>query len=155
MIALRSAEIELLNDQRRSLLSIRTGLFDGLRDADKAKVPVTSMLSNSRSPLDSFLGEITWARHSGDPTRELVALRDYAARAVELTGRTNSPLLDTLARVHWERGDKMKAIEVQREALAAPALDVNSAVLDEMWRAFTKYETQEPPSARAPTEALQ
>jgi len=53
------------------------------------------------------------------PARDLKLLLQYAERAVKLSSRANGASLDTLARAHWELGDKAKAIDIQREAVQA------------------------------------
>jgi hypothetical protein len=56
---------------------------------------------------------------AGAPERDLKLLLLYAERAVKLSSRANGASLDTLARAHWELGDKAKAIDIQREAVQA------------------------------------
>ena len=58
---------------------------------------------------------------AGAPGRDLNQLLMYAERAVKLSRRTDGASLDTLARAHWELGDKGKALEVQREAVTVSA----------------------------------
>lgn len=53
------------------------------------------------------------------PARDLKLLLLYAERAVKLSSRSDGASLDTLARAHWEFGDKAKAIDIQREAVQA------------------------------------
>ena len=56
--------------------------------------------------------------------------------------------LNTLARVHWELGDKAKAIEIQREAVGL--LDVKNAfspeIVAEVRASLHKYETENAPT---------
>lgn len=42
-----------------------------------------------------------------------------AAKAVELTNEKDGAILDTLARCYWIKGDKMKAIELQKKAISS------------------------------------
>lgn len=42
-----------------------------------------------------------------------------AAEAVKLTNEKDGAILDTLARCYWLKGDKLKAIELQKKAIAA------------------------------------
>jgi WD40 repeat protein/serine/threonine protein kinase len=92
-----------------------------------------------------FWNDVAWAGltelPAGAPGRDLNQILMYAERAVKLSrreqgyvltnmGGTLSELgnaLDTLARAHWELGDKGKALEVQREAVtvSAAALETN------------------------------
>ncbi len=82
--------------------------------------------------LDSkFWNGVAWAGLTelppDSPARDLKLLLQYAERAVKISYRTDGASLDTLARAHWELGDKAKAIEVQREAVtvSAAALETN------------------------------
>ena len=61
------------------------------------------------------------------PMRDLKLLLKYAGRAVKISKRADGASLDTLARAHWELGDKGKALDVQREAVtvSAAALETN------------------------------
>ncbi len=83
----------------------------------------------------TFWNDVAWAGltklPAGAPGRDLNQLLVYAERAVRLSRRdynygsdTLSELgdaLDTLARAHWELGDKGKTLEVQREAVTVSA----------------------------------
>lgn len=42
-----------------------------------------------------------------------------ASKAVELTNEKDGAILDTLARCYWIKGDKMKAIELQKKAISS------------------------------------
>ena len=94
------------------------------------------------------------------PQRDLGRLLGYAERAVALSQRKDGAILDTLARAHWELGDKARAIEVQREAIivlsaqiAALPADAGAAVkqrsetmLVELRTELEKYERESPPA---------
>ena len=84
------------------------------------------------------------------PVRRLDLLLTYAQRAVELSGRKDGDFLDTLARAHWELGDKAKAIEVQREVVALyEAGKPVEGILAEMNATLARYESSEPPPPSA------
>ncbi|NBX26231.1 MAG: WD40 repeat domain-containing protein, partial [Planctomycetes bacterium] len=98
------------------------------------------------------------------PARDLKVLLRCADRAAEMTNRKDGSVLDTLARAHWELGDKPKAIEVQREAVAAveaslPTMKDEKAAattrtsLGEMKATLATYERDQPPAppAASPT----
>jgi hypothetical protein len=72
------------------------------------------------------------------PARDLRQLFGYAQRAVELSQRKNGYILDTLARAHWELGDKPSALAVQSEAIRALEAQ-RAAATDEADRA--QFET--------------
>lgn len=67
-----------------------------------------------------MLGTIAWS--IVDPAaplarRDLVLAGECAQRSVDLSGRRNAVLLETLARVHQQQGELERAIEIQREAV--------------------------------------
>ena len=66
------------------------------------------------------LNEIAWiiVDAPGLEKRDLALCEKLATRAVELTDRKDGAILDTLARVHFEKGNIDKAIELQTEAVA-------------------------------------
>ena len=72
-----------------------------------------------------FWNEVAWAGltelPADSPARDLKLLLQYAEHAVKISERADGASLDTLARAHWELGDKGKALEVQREAVTASA----------------------------------
>jgi hypothetical protein len=73
----------------------------------------------------TYWNEVAWAGltelPAGAPGRDLNLLLKYAERAVKLSKRADGASLDTLARAHWDLGDKAKAIEVQSEAVTVSA----------------------------------
>ena len=75
-----------------------------------------------------FWNEVAWAGltelPADSPERDLKLLLKYAERAVKLSNCTEGTSLDTLARAHWELGDKVKAIEVQREAVTRSDIEL-------------------------------
>lgn len=52
----------------------------------------------------------------------------YATRAVELSKSEDAAILDTLARVHFEKGDKAKAREVQEQAVGKATGNLKAAL---------------------------
>lgn len=67
--------------------------------------------------------------------RDLDRAAKYATRAVEASESKNSAILDTLARIHFDKGDVAKAVEVQTKALEV-ASDAEKA---ELQPALDKY----------------
>ena len=112
----------------------------------------------------SFWNELAWSGLTelppDSPARDLKQLLAYAERAVTLTERKDGAVLDTLARAHWELGDKAKAVEVQREAIAmltaqiaatpegAPAEQARQrkTMLTELQTTLAMYEREHPPA---------
>ena len=70
----------------------------------------------------AVLNSLAWsgstALPTDDPRRDLDLLLDCANRAVLASRKTNPAYMDTLARVHWERGERDAATATQREAIA-------------------------------------
>lgn len=66
-----------------------------------------------------FLNDVAWTiATAASEDEELLALaEDLARRAVRETERENPQLLDTLAEVHFARGDRARAVEVIEEAI--------------------------------------
>jgi len=65
------------------------------------------------------LNEIAWtiADKEGIEQRDLDMALKIAERAAELTKHQDAAILDTLARVHFDKGNKAKAIEIQTVAV--------------------------------------
>jgi tetratricopeptide (TPR) repeat protein len=68
------------------------------------------------------LNELAWSivrPDSGVPKKDqnLDFAMTFAQKANDVTNNENSLFLDTLARVHWEKGDHAKAIELQEKAV--------------------------------------
>jgi hypothetical protein len=114
----------------------------------------------------TMLNELAWEFLTADPadspTRDLCALLRWAERAVDRSRRADGAILHTLARAHWEFGDKPKALAVQTEAIQTLEAQVAGAVdaqrrealaklLPELRDTLARYERDEPP-ARATTK---
>lgn len=95
-----------------------TALREGdMAEAGKVGGELVTLLNDDAQSLN----EIAWLMVDPDgdvekPDTDLAM--KAAARAVELTGRKDGAILDTLARVHFVKGDVAKAIEIQKEAVA-------------------------------------
>jgi WD40 repeat protein/serine/threonine protein kinase len=101
------------------------------------------------------------------PARDLRQLLGYAQRAVELSQRKDGTILDTLARAHWELGDKPSALAVQAEAIRAleaqraaakdadAQFDTSITKLRETLACYERDQPPAPPKAQpaAPPEA--
>ena len=67
------------------------------------------------------LNELAWGMvdpEDPDADANLEVAMKAAVEAVKLTNEKDGMILDTLARCYWVKGDKAKAIEVQRKAVA-------------------------------------
>ena len=94
---------------------------------------------------------ITTKWHSNDRVRDLRLALRMAQKFAELDLGKDTASLETLARVHWELGDKAKAIEIQRKAVEL--LDVKNAfspeTVAEIRESLHKYETENAPTPAA------
>ncbi len=155
----KRAELEAARRERLKPLE------DALRRKDLASV---LQLVAAANPDDlatmpaSFWNVLAWRGltelPADSPARDLKQLLAYAERAVALSERKDGTILDTLARAHWELGDKAKAIGVQREAIAALTAQIAAAAADtpaetiqqrqtmlaELQATLEKYEREEP-----------
>jgi thiol-disulfide isomerase/thioredoxin len=71
------------------------------------------------SPM--LLNQFAWTivdPNGGVADKDLDFALMCANRAAELTKEKDGAILDTLARVHWTKGDKAKALEIQKKAVA-------------------------------------
>ena len=113
-------------------------------------VRLLSELGRSAPDDPQLLNAIAWHGlvevPADDPFRDPSAMQRLAARAVELTGREDGFLLDTLARAHWELGERDVAIRLQQEAIAAAAERVHESSLAQLRSTLAKYESEDPPS---------
>ena len=76
--------------------------------------------------------------------RQLDDALPHAQRAVELAPNV-APYWDTLAEVHFQRGEKEKAVEVMRKCLAMPS--DRSAYFRQQLRRFEKGDPRSEPSS--------
>jgi serine/threonine protein kinase/dipeptidyl aminopeptidase/acylaminoacyl peptidase len=160
-------------EEQRKRAALRERLKP-LEDARTKKYWARALqLAAAASPDDlatmpaSFWNELAWSGltelPAGFSARDLKQLLAYAERAVALTERQDGMIIDTLARAHWELGDKAKAIEVQREAIAvltariaaAPAgapgiqgrmFQMSKTMLTELQATLAMYEREQPPA---------
>lgn len=73
--------------------------------------------------------------------RDLDLALAMATRAVEITQGKDGPILDTLARAYWEKGDDAKAVETATRAVAAAKADprLPAAAVEEIVQALETY----------------
>jgi WD40 repeat protein len=121
----------------------------------------TAASEDLRGAGSDFWNTVAWSGltelPADSPARDLRQLLGYAQRAVELSQRKNGYILDTLARAHWELGDKPSALAVQSEAIRALEAE-RAAATDEADRAqfetsitklratLARYERDQPPA---------
>jgi hypothetical protein len=74
--------------------------------------------------------------------RDLGFAKDVASMAVAASKGEDGAIMDTMARVCWDSGDKAKAIEWQKKAIAKAQGDM----LDELKSTLKKYESGDAPT---------
>jgi hypothetical protein len=154
--------------KRAAQLAARQSRLAPLQSAYEAKdwAAVLTLLPTV-APADlqgagsDFWNEVAWRGltelPADSPARDLRQLLGYSQRAVELSQRKDGTILDTLARAHWELGDKPSALAVQAEAIraleaqrAAAADDAARARFDtsitELRETLARYERDQPPA---------
>lgn len=112
---------KLTPDRAAQLGTMRFGiLLEQKKDVDAAYALASRLADSDLKDDPNALNLIAWAivDRPGLPKRDLDLALKLAQRAVEVSGEDDSSMLDTLARVHFERGELDKAIEVQTKALA-------------------------------------
>lgn len=100
-------------------------LANGKNDYAAAYAMKDAMLAEkSISENSQMLNQIAWGivDPAGDvpaKDRNLDFAMAFAVKANELTKGENAAILDTVARVYWDKGDRTKAIELQEKAVKA------------------------------------
>jgi len=112
LLALRPGEFGELADETFQVVVIR--------NKDGAGYPwVMTLLEGPLKDDAVALNNLAWTivDNEGVEMRDLAVALRLATRAEEISKGEQSFILDTLARVHFERGDVKKAIEVQGRAV--------------------------------------
>ncbi len=98
------------------------------------------MTDNWDSP--SMLNMLAWTVADDEKVakRDLSFAMKAATRANELTKYEDASIVDTLARVYWEQGNKTKAIELQKKAIA---LAEDGRMKDNLKETLASYTAEE------------
>lgn len=152
--------VKILNDllvkhpesERLQMILLQVLLQSGLNDELNKHAAVVIQKSNDKPEQ---LNQIAWmmATISDDPAS---ANLDHAmkaiTRAAELTNNTDSSILDTLARVHYSKGNLEEAISWQKKAVALAPEDPNLVNTLQEYESEAKAATSpEPPADEKPT----
>ncbi len=99
------------------VLHFDTLLMDAARPDEAYEVGRRIMADFPTSPLT--MNDLAWhvVSYPNVSRRDLDFALDAARRANAIQGGLDSAMLDTLARVHWMRGDAAEAIRIQRQAV--------------------------------------
>ena len=151
MIVLREKDLENQNRIKNQIALImgaaKTGNFTEAATL-AASLPIEQL---DATTLNELAWKITTEWHSDDRVRDLRLALRMAQKCVELNLGKEAASLETLARVHWELGDKAKAIEIQRKAVGHLLVDTkeNLQQNSEMRARLHKYETENAPTPAA------
>lgn len=114
-------------------------LLEKKKDADAAYKFAADFPKRFKDDANS-LNEIAWfiVDEADLPRRDLDLAFKMATRGVALTKRKDGAILDTLARVHWEKGETTKAIKIQTEAVKAADDEGLKSDLEDTLRDYKK-----------------
>lgn len=124
-----------------------------LDDAGRREEAHLQGLALARRWLDSGaateLNELAWSivNPAAEHAERDLPLALYAATCAAQLGRWKDPYsLDTLARTHWTMGDRARAIEVQKQAIAAAAVEgaASSKLRADLGVRLSEYESAQP-----------
>ncbi len=104
----------------RLQLSKFNALLTGKKDYAAAYAVAKDLANGAAKDDAELLNGIAWTivDTRGVEVRDHALAQKIAERAVELTKREDSAILDTLARAHYEQGDLAGAVKVQTEAVS-------------------------------------
>ena len=114
--------------------------------ADAAKTGAVLVDSFIASKNSEGLNEVAWqiVDPEGTVKKNNPALIDLALKAatkgVELTSEKNAAILDTLARCYWVKGEKTKAIDLQKKAIAAVTKDDPDSMKADLQKSLDEYQ---------------
>lgn len=114
--------------QKSALLPVRLKILLGKGDGEGAsKVAAKSLEGNTNAML---LNALAWelAVNDGVKKPDLDLAAKIAEKANELTKGENGQIIDTLARITFQKGDKAKAIELQTKAISLVEADDKEAL---------------------------
>lgn len=96
-----------------------TFLLGDAATADKGYAIGKTLMTNNWDNA-GMLNMLAWtvADDEGVASRDLSFALKAATRADEITKHKDASIIDTLARVYWEQGNKAKAIELETKAIA-------------------------------------
>lgn len=112
------------------------------KDYKAAYAQATKLADGTMKDDAKGLNEIAWTilDAEGVEKRDLDLAMKIAVRAVEVSKHKDGMIMDTLARAHWEKGDKVKAIETQKKAIELSA--GNDELKEELTKTLEKYEAK-------------
>lgn len=110
------------------------------KDYDAAYAFAASAVEGELKDNAQALNEIAWTilDTAGIEKRDFDLALKIAERADELTGHANPPILDTLARAHFEKGDTAKAIEIETLALEKSGDDPTKKIITDTLEKYRK-----------------
>ncbi len=123
----------------------RYHLLVGAGRLDEAHVLGLRLVAEWKAAGDATaLNELAWsiADPEAAPAARDLPLALFAATTAAQLNRWQDPYsLDTLAAVHWQLGDRARAIAVQKEAIAAAAAGATAGLRAQLNQRLTEYQT--------------
>lgn len=124
----REAEQKKMMEAQQKMMGPMNAFMGALKkkDYDKAYETGRGILAGELKDNPMALNAIAWAIVDPEALpekKDLDLALKAATRANEVTGNKDAAILDTLARVHFLRGEKAKAIEIQKRAIDASPAD--------------------------------
>jgi len=125
----------------------RYRLLDDAGRADEAHLQGLALARRwHQAGAATELNELAWSivNPAAERAERDLALALYAATCAVQLGRWKDPYsLDTLARAHWTMGDRARAIEVQKQAIAAAAVEgaASSKLRADLGARLSEYES--------------
>jgi thiol-disulfide isomerase/thioredoxin len=115
-------ELLKLDEANPNFTRLKYSLLLKSGDKQRAEQYGTGLVVKTLHESAQGLNELAWfiVDPEGDVApeeRDLALALSAAARADELSGHKDASIIDTLARVHFYKGDVAKAIELQKQAL--------------------------------------
>jgi thiol-disulfide isomerase/thioredoxin len=118
-------------EEASQLVLMKFGVLLQAKDYSRAYA-LGTQLSDAIKDDAQTLNEVAWTLTTDETIeqRDLDLALQMALRASELTSNSDAAILDTVARVYFEKGDLARAIELQTKALEK-AGDEDKAVIQE------------------------
>ncbi len=125
-------------------MQLQSGLF---AEAAKTGAPVAEkIMARKDADAAEAMNAFAWSLVDPEGTyakgaQQTVDLAmKVAAKAVEVTDSKNGAILDTLARCYWLKGNKAKAIELEKKAITALSKDEAEKMGEELEKTLKDYE---------------
>lgn len=129
-------------DAKEQLLGVKFGVMLAGKSYDEAYAAADQIAEMNNDDPEA-LNALAWTivDRKGIDQRDYGRAQKYAQRAVELTKSEEPSVIDTLARVHFEKGEVAKAIELQTKAVELSA--TNESLKKQLAETLEKYKAKQ------------